>query len=157
MDRVSSRHLWLIPLVTSLFLLGYYRALFFHFIGDIFYSTLPSNYLPETKFPSQLQAVFAGIGNNHLWLGSLIYSMVFSIHAAIAVWVVYESLRLAWYTILLYFLLSFCCLVLILLGNALGSFTLGYGLARHIRFLMESPFFLIFILAALRLFRMPQY
>jgi hypothetical protein len=156
MGRVSSRHLWLIPLVTSLFLLGYYRALFFTIIGDIFYSLLPSNYSSDTKFPSQLQAVFASIRNNHLWLGSLLYSMFFSIHAAIAVWLVYASLRLAWYTVLLYFMLSFCCVVLILFGNALGSFTLGYGLARHIRFLMESPFFLIFILAALRLFRMPE-
>lgn len=155
MHKRYNRVIGLLPLFISLFLLGYYRPSFFSTVAFLFDSFISPN-TPATKFPTQLRDVISGIGNNYLWIGSALYAACFAVHAALAVWLIYQSRRLALYSLTLYGALTGLCFLFILLGNVVNSFSLGYGLARHIRSLMESPFFIILLIPAMRLFEVPE-
>jgi hypothetical protein len=143
----------LLPLFVSLFLLGYYRSFFFSTIAALFDSLVAPGTSTTAKFPTRLFDVVSGIASNYLWIGSALYAACFAVHAALAVWIIYQSRRLALYSLALYGLLTILCFLFILLGNMVNSFSIGYGLARHIRSLMESPFFLILLIPAMRLFK----
>ena len=144
----------LLPLLISLFLLGYFRANFFsaveHFLNSPSFATPPT---PATKFPFSINGILNSIRHNYLWLASCLYSMLFALHAYLAVWIVYRSRKLATLVLMLYLTLMALSLIFIVFGSLINSFSLGYGLARHIRSLLESPFLIILLIPALQLLK----
>lgn len=147
---MSKKYLWLtIPLVYSLFMLGYQRDWFFDTIDHLFFQVFSLSHDQSTdKYPSSFSGVMQGMLSSPEWFASLAYIFLFALHAALLVLCVYQSRKMVAYTFLTYLGLTLLCFLLILLGNLLNSYNLGYGLAQHLKHLIQSPFLIGFLLLA---------
>jgi hypothetical protein len=154
--RLKRKSLWLtIPLVFSLFMLGFRRDWFFDTVDQLFFQLFsPATDIPITKYPSSFSGILQGMQASSKWFASLLYTFLFSLHAAALVFCIYRSKKLVGYTFLTYLVLALLCFVLILLGNALHSYTLGYGLAQHLKQLTQSPFLIGLLLVAFHFLEM---
>ena len=148
LQRLSKKYFWLtIPLVCSLFMLGYWRDRFFDTVDHLFFQVFSASHdQPTDKYPSSFNGMMKGTLSSSEWFASLAYIFLFALHAALLVLCVHRSRRLVAYTFLIYLVLSLLCFLLILLGNLLNSSHLGYGLAQHLKHLIQSPFLVGFLL-----------
>ncbi len=146
--------LWYIfPLIVSLFLLGYWREFFFILVERFFSQfTVSSHPVSSEKYPSTFGSIWIALSSSYKWLASFLYSFLFAVHATAIVACVYQSKRLVCLTIGVYLSLVISCLLLILLGNAFHSYTLGYGLAQHLKLILQSPLLVALLVATFRLF-----
>ena len=140
--------------LVSLFFLGYWRANFY-LAFDRFFGAATGVSPPglPAKYPTSLSGIGWAVLHSSSWLASLVYTALFAFHAAGLVWGMYGDRKWVTLTLWIYFALAALCFLLILGGNALKSYTLGYGLSQHVKHLLQSPFFAIVLLAAFRLIR----
>jgi hypothetical protein len=148
LKKWNKKYLWLtIPLVYSVFMLGYQRDWFFASVDHLFFQVVSTQANQTSdKYPSSFGSILIGIQSSSKWVASLAYTFLFSLHAAALVLCMYRNVRFVAYTFVTYLVLSLFCFLLILLGNLFNSYTLGYGLAQHLKYLMQSPFLIGFLL-----------
>lgn len=147
-QRLSKKYFWLIiPLVCSLFMLGYQRDWFFDTVDHLFFQVFSASHdQPTNKYPSSFNGMVKGMLSSSEWFASLAYIFLFALHAALLVLCVHQSRKLVAYTFSIYMVLALLCFLLILLGNLLNSSQLGYALAQHLKHLIQSPILVGFLL-----------
>lgn len=125
-----------------MFYVGYYRNDF----DAYFESKYKGNSNLTDKYPTSIAKITANISANYKWISSTLYSIIYMAISVLIIFVLFAQPKIVFTTFIIYVSLFLMCFVLILIGNWIGSYKYGYGLAQNIKKLIQSPLLTFFII-----------
>lgn len=104
-------------------------------------------------YPMQVAMINQGVYNNPKWLSTITYTLGFAFSSIIILFLIYLERRSIYFGAGAYFLLLIIIGLLITISTIVKSYTLGYGMAQHVKNFCQSPLMLIVLIIVYKTIR----